>query len=739
MRRRLLRSPALSFALAAALLLAAPGRARAQGTPAEMLAPKEGPVIPVFLRSVARTDHHLLLGAWGPMDFWAASPLTSVVFSPDGAMLFAAARNGEIVGWDLKRFLPTWSLQAPSDADQGASLAISPEGHLLFTPTRRAPVALDVAGKRVKRLTFPEDCGEGRCPVIGLGTFYGGGGMAVAGREEILVWKRGAEVAQLDAPRMKEGEALSAMGGSPRLELLALGTEFGRLVLWDPKKSRPVKQGAAHSGRVYTAQFLADGKRLVTAGADGLVKFWDGRRGTLLRTVRVIEKAKAGGTDPELRAIGFSFDGKLALTAAEVEGKPGNELGLWNLVSGRRLWKVQDLKTEAIAFSPDARRAALVVYDRGADDPRRIILLEVQSGISVLQEEGHLQRVTGLSVSPDGKTAVSCSLDGTIKRWDAATAQQTHVVGQHPGGVADLAVAWKRMVALSAGHDGAVRMWTVRPSDITGDLAPDLVPPRQGSSDSAVAPPQPPAGETLPMPHSLALSADEKLAMLPVSEVKCAIPEGADQELCAPTYRLRRFDLKAPRALRDLYFAERSLVRPPISTFLPEFDEVLVGFDAVDRWTRKKGPLRLVVRDDQGVPVRSFTDPDADTVRALALQPAGDLLLVATDLLEVPSDDRRRGTVWLWNWRVGKKVRQLVGHDDSVLTATFSGDGQRILTGSVDGTVRLWEVGTGRELEQLDLKAMLNDHPTAIAIASEASTFLIGTDKGALLQFQLKR
>ncbi|HVE85352.1 MAG TPA: WD40 repeat domain-containing protein [Myxococcales bacterium] len=717
-------------------------------------APSQGPVVPVFLRSVARTDHTTLVGAWGPMDFWAASPLTSIAFSPDGRMLFAAARSGEIVGWDLVRFIPSLSLQAPSDADQGATLSVSPEGHMLLTPARRAPVALDVGGKRVRPLPFPPDCGEGRCPILGLGTFFGQGGIAVATKDSLLIWRRGQESGQVDAPRMKEGEAFSALAGAPREELLAMGTELGRLVLWDARTSKAVKQGAAHSGRVLAAQFTADGKKLLTAGADGFVKLWDAKKGTLLKAVRVMERGRRE-EEPLLGAVGFSPDGQLALTAAVLEGRPGSELSLWNLQTGRRTWKAQDLLTRSVAFSPDGRLAALVAHDRGADDPRRILLLEVQSGLSLLQQAGHLQRVTGLSVSPDGKWAVSASLDGTIKRWDAAAGTQTHVVGQHPGGVNDLLVSWKRQVAISAGADGAVRQWTLKPAEIGVGPPAELIPPRPlpappppplpppgkkgGKAPPPPPPPPPSTGELLLDPRALSLSPDERQALLPLTEPRCAVPEGEEKERCAPVYRLRKWDLKEAHPLRDLYFADRSLVRPPCSAFLPELDEVLVGFDAVDAWTKKASPLRLFVRDDQGVPVRSFADPDVDTLRALVLQPSGDLVLVAADRLQASPEERKRGGAWPWNWRVGKKVRALNGHTDSVVAAAFSGDGQRLLTGSLDGTVRLWDTAGARELEQLDLKALLDDFPTSIAIAANAPTFLVGTEKGALLQFQLRR
>src|SRR6185369_5794134 len=135
------------------------------------------------------------------------------------------------------------------------------------------------------------------------------------------------------------------------------------------------------------------------------------------------------------------------------------------------------------------------------------------------------------------------------------------------------------------------------------------------------------------------------------------------------------------------------------ATFFPSGEDVLVGHDAV--------PLQLVVRDSEGVPVRSLSDPDSDVLWAVVMQPRnGDLMLVSTDRISAAQADRRRGSVWLWNWRTGKKVRALVGHTGSVVSAAFSRDGQRIVTASLDGTVRLWETSSGRELEQLDLSAL---------------------------------
>ena len=47
------------------------------------------------------------------------------------------------------------------------------------------------------------------------------------------------------------------------------------------------------------------------------------------------------------------------------------------------------------------------------------------------------------------------------------------------------------------------------------------------------------------------------------------------------------------------------------------------------------------------------------------------------------------------NWQV---LRTLAGHKGGVNSVAFSPDGKRALTGSFDGTLRLWDLATGKTL-----------------------------------------
>jgi WD40 repeat protein/mono/diheme cytochrome c family protein len=56
------------------------------------------------------------------------------------------------------------------------------------------------------------------------------------------------------------------------------------------------------------------------------------------------------------------------------------------------------------------------------------------------------------------------------------------------------------------------------------------------------------------------------------------------------------------------------------------------------------------------------------------------------------------GTVRLWEAASGREVRRFLGHTAEVRAVAFSPDGQRLLSGGNDRTVRLWDVASGKEL-----------------------------------------
>ncbi len=59
------------------------------------------------------------------------------------------------------------------------------------------------------------------------------------------------------------------------------------------------------------------------------------------------------------------------------------------------------------------------------------------------------------------------------------------------------------------------------------------------------------------------------------------------------------------------------------------------------------------------------------------------------------------GTVRLWDLTSKKEVTRFEGHKGPVRHLVFTPDGSKVLTGGEDGTVRLWDASTGKQLECL--------------------------------------
>ena len=78
----------------------------------------------------------------------------------------------------------------------------------------------------------------------------------------------------------------------------------------------------------------------------------------------------------------------------------------------------------------------------------------------------------------------------------------------------------------------------------------------------------------------------------------------------------------------------------------------------------------------------------ADRVFGISFSPDGTRLATA-------SED---GSAKVWDAGSGKELLTLSGHTGTVWGVTFSPDGTRLATASIDGTTKVWDVTTGQEL-----------------------------------------
>ncbi|KIJ90261.1 hypothetical protein K443DRAFT_116849, partial [Laccaria amethystina LaAM-08-1] len=59
-------------------------------------------------------------------------------------------------------------------------------------------------------------------------------------------------------------------------------------------------------------------------------------------------------------------------------------------------------------------------------------------------------------------------------------------------------------------------------------------------------------------------------------------------------------------------------------------------------------------------------------------------------------------TIRIWDAETGKPVREpFQGHTDLIKSVAFSPDGRRVVSGSGDATIRIWDAETGKPVGEL--------------------------------------
>jgi WD40 repeat protein len=500
-------------------------------------------------------------------------------------------------------------------------------------------------------------------------------------------------VARMGSVRLTHEAHCWCVAFSPDGKVLASGSDDGEIGLWEVPTGKEIRRLQAHTWQVSSLAFSPDCKRLASGSRDRTVRVWD------VGTGRELHRLRHAG---EVNAVAYSPDGKTLASASE-----DGTIRIWDAASGKHVRQLtaKGEKFRTLALSPQGPSLAA-----GSWDQPSLSLWQLDRGDKPRRLPGHKGGVHALAFSRDGKLLASAGWDGMIQLSDPDKGAVLRRFGEGlrgPQGEGEVSVTALALSAdgkvVASGDHGAVLLWDAA----TGKRIRRM--PAVG------------------LVYSVALSADGRY-LASASQDKIELWDVATGAELWPGQghrdRLYAVAFSPDGKLLATGGYDRAVILWEAATGrlvrrLPHEGQVTSVAFSPDGKTLAAGSRdkTVVLWDPSTGRVRNRLQGPDDEGFGVAFSPDGQVLAIGGGM---------DGVICLREAATGKVLRRLKGHTGWVGPRAFSPDGKVLASGSVDRTVRLWDVATGEEVRRLTSEEMVN----CVAFSSDGNTLAVGCFRG---------
>ncbi len=543
-------------------------------------------------------------------------------FSPDGRRVVTASHDGTARVWDARSGQPVSPALPHRSAVQDVSF--SPDGRRVVT-----------AGTDGVARVWDAATGQPRTPPMKHASWLEAASFSPDGRHVVTasndhtaqVWD--AATGQRVGQALKHAAAVKHAAFSPDGRRVVTASDDHTARVWDAATSQPAGPPLEHGDRVFRAASSPDGRYVSTCSFDTTARVWDAATGRAVTPPMTHRNS--------VRCATFSPDGRYLVTASY-----DHTARVWEAATGeavtpplRHSWLVT-----TACFSPDGRQ----VVTASADWTVRLWDMSVGGETPPSPRGGrgaapltlrHGQDGTCAAFSPDGRSLVTASEDGTARVWSAVSGQPVTEPLRHGRPVRDACFSANGRRVLTASDDHTARVWDAA----TGrEVIPPLRHPRrvvQASFD-------PDAGRVL-------TAGSDGMARI------------WDAHTGAP--------LGPPFGHRQRLFA---------AAFSPDGRRVVTasGDGTARVWDGVTGEPRTPPLQHKAA------------VEAAAFSPDGRRVVTGS----------RQGTARVWDAATGAPVTPLLKHGRGQIRVAFSPDGRLLATGGGTYAAQLWDAATGEAL-----------------------------------------
>ncbi len=443
-----------------------------------------------------------------------------------------------------------------------------------------------------------------------------------------------------------------------------------------------------HPAPVVSVGFSPDGRLVASGAGDYLTRIWDSTTGRELRALK-------GQKDP-IFGLDFSPNGKYLVT-----GAGDGTLNIWDLSTVDLYSHAEQVITKQperkiihnanplnVKYSPDGSKIAVAGIDR-------IARIYSSTNLELLNEfKGHGLGINSVAFSNNGRILASSGKDGIVKLWAAESNQETTMplIGAIMSMVFTsdnrylLAASWlSNVIVFDTFNQSIIKEFPGRGGGTVAiSISPDQTKLITTNNDFSIS-----VVDIETEKHLLTLKGHTALVGPPsVSNDNRYLVSGSED------HTVRLWDLVTGK---ELYV---------FKAHKDEISKVVFAPDGKHLATAS-GDGTVIIWDIISKQYFSiFTNPAA--VGSIAYNTDGRLLAVAT----------ADGLIRCLDVTNGKIIKSFKGHHGLITNMEFFPDGTRLVSGSFDGTLKIWDVESGNEL----LSRRQNLYVQGLAISRDGNT-----------------
>jgi WD40 repeat protein len=379
--------------------------------------------------------------------------VTAVARQPGGDQAASASADGVVKLWSSADGAERVSFRA-HDSGGTAAMVFTPDGRRLITAGGDRAIKVWRVAPGFSKEPLAVLSGHGG-PVSTLAINADGSWLASGGADAIVkVWDL-ATRAEVRAFR-GHGDWVTSVAFGPDGDTLASAAVDGRVLVWRLERDPSLAAQAGHT-RTVTAVAAGVG-RIVTGGRDRQLIVWNEATGGPVRALT--------GHGATILAVALSADGARVISSAD-----DRKIRWWETASGQELRSFDPPdggKAPTLVALPDGKGFLAWVLREGSEDDATSTIRRFTDaggpGEVLVSETGKPSRC--LAFSPDAALAVAATPDGSARVWKLDGPKSEKLVDDfaaHGAAVADVAVSGSKGRFVTAGVDGEVKTWALKP------------------------------------------------------------------------------------------------------------------------------------------------------------------------------------------------------------------------------------------------------------------------------------